>query len=57
MVFGLLDRAVGEIVELLYLFVDLLSLIVYEAVMEGLMYTGLGLLIMALIIHFIYRDK
>ena len=57
MVFGLLDRAVGKIVELLYLFVDLLSLIVYEAVMEGLMYTGLGLLIMALIIHFIYRDK
>ena len=43
--------------ELLYLFVDLLSLIVYEAVMEGLMYAVLGLLIMALIIHFIYRDK
>jgi hypothetical protein len=42
-------------VELLYLFIDFLSLIVYEAVMETLMYAGLGLLIIGLITYFIYH--
>ena len=41
--------------ELLYLFIDWLSLIVYEAVMETLMYAGLGLIMIGLITHFIYH--
>ena len=41
--------------ELYELLMEWLSLIIYEAVMETLMYVGLGLLIVGLITHFIYH--
>ena len=55
MVFGLFDQTVGEIVELLYLLTDWLSLIIYEAVMDTLVKMILALIVMGIIIHLIYK--
>jgi len=55
MVFGLFDQAVGEIVELLYLLTDWLSLIIYEAVMDTLVKMILALIVMGIVIHLIYK--
>ena len=55
MVFGLFDQTVGEIVELLYLLTDWLSLIIYEAVMDTLVKMILALIVMGIVIHLIYK--
>lgn len=55
MVFGLLDRAVGEIVGLFELLMDWLSLIIYEAVMATLVKMILALIVVGIATHLIYK--